>query len=251
MDVLSRIRMCRLADGIHALASGLAFVFASACVHAGSAQNEVERFLEKEAFKPHLVQMSSGEMGGDQSFHLALAIDARSVVFAYLLEEVPGDRLQLIERAELGSTGARPVWRVEIARKSAFISAATSSGCCMHGNVKYQFRLNDARRLVLIGYDEINQGSNDGRTFFEDGLSLNLLTGDAISSHAESSKSDWRADRPVSHGAWRTFKLLPPIKTTTDRLRVRVDRQWWLGSINGYDEDFSRWLASAIDGSRK
>lgn len=221
------------------------------CARAADKSAQVEKILVKEAFSPHVIQMSSGILDTRGLYHLPVVVDSRGVVFLYFIREEADGTAEVLDHVEVGSTNARPRWSTEIKRKSVFISVDSSGGCCSHGGMTYQLRLNDNKQLVMIGYQEMDQGSNDGRVFYEDNLSFNLITGDVITSHAESEKTELWTESAHFKPSWNMFKLLPPIKAKTRKFRVQTDKQWTLKNVSSYDEEFSGWVLSTIYGVSK
>jgi|GEM_PF-5226919 len=230
----------------------LFLLFSLSCyAHATETVAKVENILAKEAFSPHAIEISSGDLDAYGVYHLALVADSRGVMFVYFIREMPDGTAEVLDHVEVGSTNARPVWRAEIKNKSVFISVNSSGGCCSHGGMTYQLRLNDKKRLVMISYEEMNHGSNDGRVFYENNLSINFITGNVIMSSAESEKAELWKESAHFKPSWRMFKLLPPIKAKARKFRVQTDKQWSLQNVSSYDEEFSGWVLSTIYGVNK
>lgn len=211
----------------------------------------VEKILANEEFSPHAIQISSGILDSDALYHLAIVVDSRGVVFLYFFRETPDGTAEILDHVEVGSTNARPIWSSEIKKKSVFISVHSSGGCCSHGGMTYQLKLNDEKQLVIIGYEAMNQGSNDGKVFYEDNLSFNLITGDVITSHSESEKTELWSKNTNFKPSWRMFKLLPPIKEKSRQFHAQINKQWRLQNVSSYDEEFSGWVYSTIYGLKK
>ena len=221
------------------------------CAFAGITDTKVEKVLANETFSPHAIQISSGSLDVRGLYHLAVAVDSRNAVFLYFIGEAADGTAVVLDRVEVDSANSRASWSAEIKKKRVFISVHSSGGCCSHFGMKYQLGLNDKKKLVLIGYEVMDQGSNDGQLFREDKLKLNLITGDVIRSHAESKKIRLRTENAHFKPSWRMFNLLPPVKAKKRHFRVQVDKQWSLQNLSAYDEEFSNWRSSTIYGVNK
>lgn len=207
------------------------------CACATGIDTQVENILAKEPFSAHATQISSGILDNRGVYLLALVENSQRSISIYLIKSD-----SVLDSVEVGSGLARPSWRVDIKKRSAFISVDSSGGCCSHSGMTYQLRLNNKGKLVLIGYEGMEQSTDFSKRFSEESLSLNLMTGNVVKSHAESGRSESVHTKPD----WRIFNLLPPIKKTTRQYRVKVDKQWGLHNVSSYDDAFSGWVYSTI-----
>lgn len=198
------------------------------------------------------IEVSSGPLDDTHDrYHVARVLSKDGVVFLYVIRETPDGLTKIQHKVDVGSAGQRPQWKSEIRKKSVFVSGHTSGGCCSHSGFTFQFKLNHARQLAMIGYEDIRIGLGEDARDYEDHLSLNLITGDAITTRMTSSK---RALLPADAHItppWRTVKLLPPITTKTRRLHIPSNRQWTIQNLTLGDIAFMSWLLSTLPDSEK
>lgn len=221
-------------------------------VRAEDIDAQLRRILSTESSHLHAVEISSGPLDGTHDiYHLALVEDVGGALVVYFMREAESGAVEVRDRVEVGSAAARAIWGLKIKRKSVFISVHSSGGCCSHGGSAYQLKLNGDKHLAIIGYEEMDHGTNDGELFYENGLSLNVINGDAIKSFASSKKVEMLNEADNPKPSWRMFKLLPPVTKKARGFRVRIDRQWTLGDVGGYDEAFHMWLLSNVHGFKE
>lgn len=224
-------------------------------VRATEIGTQLEKILGNEAYHPHAIEISSGALDDTHHpYHLALVNNDQGALSFYFIGEATDGSVEILDHVEVGSVGARPIWSSEIKKKSAFISVHSSGGCCSHGGMTYQFKLNSRKRLFMIGYEDMNLGfeerdpdSNNGKVYSEDSLSLNLVTGNAIRSHAESEKIEEWTEKSHFKPSWRLFKLRPPVTTKTQRFRVQTNKLWSLQDLEIGKDEFYNWVLNVYE----
>jgi hypothetical protein len=222
----------------------LLMVLMPCCARAADIGVEVKNILAKEDYSPQVIQISSGALDARGLYHIAIVMDSRDIKFVYFIKGAADGRpAEVLGRVDIGGPG-RTLWDVDIKKKSIFISNHASGGCCSHNGETYQFKLNAKKQLVMIGYEVLSQESMDGRVFFEDNLSLNLITGEVIKFRTESNNIELWSERTHFKPPLRMYKLLPPSKKETRRFRIQVPKQWSLQNLDVSDDEFSDWKQS-------
>ena len=211
---------------------------------------QLERLLVKE-LRMNVIEVSSGYLDSTHDkYHLALVTDKDETQFLYFIREAPSGGIEVKDKIDVGGAGSRASWTAKIRMKSAFISVDSSGGCCSHGGSAYQFKLDRSKRLVMIGFEEVNlssqpePGVSDRRIFSEDNFSVNLITGTVIKTRSESEKIEEWTEKAHFYPTWRQYKLLAPIKRKVHRFRVPIEKKWTfrdLEIVNKEGDGFDDW----------
>lgn len=206
-------------------------------------KSKLQAILDKNTNSPVITEVSSGSLDLSKDiYHLAFAVDKLKALWVYFVQEKCDGSIELKESLEVGGTNSRTSWYLEIKKKFVFISFDSSGGCCSHSGATYQLKMDNQKNLFIVGYEGLSQGSGEGELFYEDGVSVNLATGDILKTHAEAKKIKLWSESAYFQPVWRQFKLLPPISTRTTRLHAKVNKKWNLKNVSSYDDEFYTWL---------